>query len=89
MAALANRPGPPLLSLVESFPNISPKPAPQTIPLSTTNSKAPFRYDSSANDYVFNWSPNGITGTFRGCAFDPTNTVQTFCVDFKVKTSCP
>jgi len=89
MANLSKAPGPPLLSMVETFPTQTPKPAPQTVFLTTSNGKAPFRYDSSSNEYVFNWSPNGAKGTFRACTFDPTNTVQTFCVDFTMKTSCP
>lgn len=80
---LSKAPGPPLLSMVETFPTMIPKPAPQTVFLTTTNGKAPFRL--SGNEYVFNWSPNGIKGTFRACTFDPTNTVQTFCVDFTMK----
>ena len=67
----------------------NPKPAPQTIFLTTTNSKAPYRYDATKNDYVFNWSPKGAVGRFRACTFDPTNTIQTFCTNFIMKKSCP
>jgi len=85
---MQNKPGPPLLSIVKfGTPSQGIKPAPQPIPLTTTNAKAPYRFNGS--DYIFNWSPNGITGKFRGCTFDPTKTVQTFCVDFTMKTSCP
>jgi hypothetical protein len=90
MASLQNSPGPPLLSIVQTVPNQTPKPAPKPIFLTGTNSKPPYRYDATANDYVFNWSlPKGITGTFRACTIDPTNTVQTFCTNFKMQKTCP
>lgn len=95
---LQNPPGPPDLSLVERFPTAKPKPAPQTIFLSGTNSKAPYRFDSPSNSYTFQWNlraaetsgqinPNS-TSTMRGCTFDPTGTVQTFCVDFTLDPTC-
>ena len=95
---LQNPPGPPDLGLVERFPTANPKPAPQTIFLSGTNSKAPYRYASSSNSYTFQWNlgaaetsgqinPNS-TSTMRGCTFDPTGTVQTFCVDFTLDPAC-
>jgi hypothetical protein len=95
---LQNPPGPPDLGLVEMFPGVSPKPAPQNITLSGTNSKGPYRYSSSNNSYTFQWNlsaaeSSGLinaknTSTMRGCTFDPTGTVQTFCVDFTLNPTC-
>ena len=86
---LANSLGPPLLSIVQLQPanKQGVKPAPLQIPLTTSNGKAPYRFNGT--DYIFNWSPNGITGNFTACTFDPTRTVQTFCENFSLKASCP
>jgi len=95
---LQNKPGPPTVSLVETFPTQTPIPAPQIIVLNGTNAKAPYRYDSSGNDYTFQWNLSGAessgqlsktkNSTLRGCTYDPTNTVQTFCVDFTTSPTC-
>jgi hypothetical protein len=83
-------PGPPLLSILKVLPKdpaTGIKPAPQPITLTTSNAKAPYRFNG--NDYIFNWTPNGIMGNFTGCTFDPSKTVQPFCVNFTLKASCP
>jgi hypothetical protein len=95
---LQNPPGPPALALVQRFPNVNPKPAPETISVAGTNGKGPYRYDSPSNSYIFQWNvsqaessgqidPNA-NSTIRGCTFDPTGTVQTFCVDFTLSPTC-
>ena len=95
---LLSNPSPPGgLSLLQTFGTSG---APNAINLNTsnnngsTNRKASFRYDSTKNQWVYQLALstlNGLTpGTFTGCAFDSTGTVQPFCVyDFKVQKSCP
>ncbi len=70
-------PGPPQISIVKSTSASGggPKPAPQPIQLTTTNTKAPYRFNGT--DYIFNWTP--VKGKFDVCTFDPTNTIQSFC----------
>jgi hypothetical protein len=100
-ANLQLSPGPPDLSLVKTFPNLSPKPAPQTVVLNGTNGKAPYRYSTSGPtgpNYTFQWNLNQAavagqidltkTDHLTGCTFDPTGTVQTFCVDFVTDPTC-
>jgi hypothetical protein len=83
------------LSLVQTF---GPSQAPLPVDLSgtnggATNGKASFRYDASSNQWVYQFSMsslNGRTGTFTGCAFDSSGTVQTFCVrNVQFQTTCP
>ena len=85
------------LSLLQTFGTSG---APNAINLNTankngaTNRHASFRYDSTKNQWVYQLALStlsGLTpGTFTGCAFDSTGTVQPFCVyDFKVANSCP
>ena len=95
-------PGPPDLSLVRIFPTqTNPKPAPKIITLSGTNSKAPYRYSTTGltgPNYTFQWNLNkaatsgqidlGQKDNLRGCTFDPTGTVQSFCVDFTTSPTC-
>ncbi len=92
--------GPPDLSLVRRFPGQTPKPAPKIIALTGTNGKAPYRYSTSgpAPSYTFQWNLNKAATSnqidlngkdnVRGCTFDPTGTVQTFCVDFTTSPTC-
>jgi hypothetical protein len=71
----------PTLSLVKKNPPQSPK----FIPLSGTNSKGPYRFDSSGNIWTFQWNLNGATaGTYEGTTFDTTG-VQSFTVTFSLK----
>jgi hypothetical protein len=90
-AGLQNAPGPPELGIVQSpLTFTGTKPAPQPINLAGTNTKGPYRYDATKNDYVFQWNlPTGITGSFNACTFDPTGTIQGFCTTFTIKKSCP
>jgi len=75
----------PSLSLVKKNPPQSP----QFIPLSGTNGKGPYRFDSSSNSWTFQWALNGATaGTYQGTTFDTTG-VQSFPVPFLLKKSCP
>jgi hypothetical protein len=75
----------PVLSLVKKNPPQSPK----FIPLSGTNGKAPYRFDSSGNFWTFQWNLKGATaGTYEGTTFDTTG-VQSFPVTFSLKNSCP
>lgn len=81
----------PALSLVKKNPPRSP----QFIPLSGTNGKAPYRFDSKTNSWTFQWNLNGATaGTYQGTTFDSPGVndnppVQSFPVTFKLATSCP
>jgi hypothetical protein len=71
----------PTLSLVKKHPPQSP----QFIPLSGTNGKGPYRFDSSSNFWTFQWNLNGATaGTYEGTTFDTTG-VQSFTVTFSLK----
>jgi hypothetical protein len=71
----------PTLSLVKKNPPQSPK----FIPLSGTNGKGPYRFDSSGNFWTFQWNPNGATaGKYEGTTFDTTG-VQSFTVTFSLK----
>jgi hypothetical protein len=71
----------PTLSLVKKNPPQSPK----FIPLSGTNNKGPYRFDSSGNIWTFQWNLNGATaGTYEGTTFDTTG-VQSFTVTFSLK----
>jgi hypothetical protein len=71
-----NSPGPPKIDILKSGATVGGvKSAPVPILLTTTNTKAPYRFNGT--DYIFNWSP--IKGKFDVCTFDPTNTIQTFC----------
>jgi hypothetical protein len=71
----------PTLSLVKKNPPQSPK----FIPLSGTNGKGPYRFDSSGNIWTFQWNLNGATaGTYEGTTFDTTG-VQSFTVTFSLK----
>jgi len=83
------------LSLVQTFGSSQ---APLPVDLSgsnggATNGKASFRYDTSSNQWVYQFSMDsltGRTGTFTGCAFDSSGKVQTFCVrNVQFQTSCP
>jgi hypothetical protein len=81
----------PSLSLVRK----NPPQAPKFIPLSGTNGKAPYRFDSSGNFWTFQWNLNGATaGTYEGTTFDSPGvddnpSVQSFPVTFSLKNSCP
>jgi hypothetical protein len=83
----------PTLSLVKKNPPQSP----QFIPLSGTNGKGPYRFDSSGNFWTFQWNLNGATaGTYEGTTFDSPSTpfdspaVQSFTVTFCLsKSPCP
>jgi hypothetical protein len=81
----------PSLSLVKK----NPPQAPKFIPLSGTNGKAPYRFDSSGNFWTFQWNLNGATaGTYEGTTFDSPGvddnpSVQSFPVTFSLKNSCP
>jgi hypothetical protein len=71
----------PTLSLVKKNPPQSPK----FIPLTGTNGKGPYRFDSSGNVWTFQWSVNGAAaGTYEGTTFDTTG-VQSFTVTFFLK----
>ncbi|MHB8216546.1 MAG: hypothetical protein ACYDDS_10750 [Candidatus Sulfotelmatobacter sp.] len=71
----------PVLSLVKKNPPQSP----QFIPLSGTNGKGPYRFDSSSNFWTFQWNLNGATaGTYEGTTFDSSG-VQSFTVTFSLK----
>jgi hypothetical protein len=87
---LQNPPGPPLISIVKVFPQNQQtgiKPSPQPIMLTSTSSRAPYKFVGNES-YLFKWSPKGMAGTFRGCTFDPTKTLQPFCVDFSLNPAC-
>jgi len=71
----------PTLSLVKKNPPQSPK----FIPVSGTNGKGPYRFDSSGNIWTFQWNLNRATaGTYEGTTFDTTG-VQSFTVTFFLK----
>jgi hypothetical protein len=82
----------PSLSLVKKNP---PPQSPQFIPLTGTNSKAPYRFNSAGNFWTFQWNLNGATaGTYKGTTFDSPGpgdnpSVQSFPVTFVLKNSCP
>ncbi len=61
--------------------------------LSGTGGTTNWRFDSTANQFVFNWNVNGTTGqgTYRACTFDPNQVQTPFCVNFSVagSASCP
>jgi hypothetical protein len=81
----------PTLSLVQKNSPQSPK----FIPLNGTNGKGPYRFDSSANSWTFQWNLNGAAaGTYEGTTFDSPGPgdnppVQSFTTTFKLKSSCP
>jgi len=59
--------------------------------LPSSNGKTTYRFDSSALDWVFNWSvPSTNTRkTYHVCTYDDSHNAQTFCVDVTVASSCP
>ena len=77
----------PTLSLVKKNPPQSP----QFIPLSGTNGKGPYRYNSTGNFWTFQWNLNGAAaGTYEGTTFDSPGpgdnpSVQSFTVTFSLK----
>ncbi len=100
--AMQNSPGPPLLSLVETFPKANPKPAPQILQLTATNNKATFHFSSSTNSSGANYSAqvcisclvasgqlsSTTTSYLTGTVLDPTNTMTSIFVDFTVDPTC-
>lgn len=105
-ASLQNYAGgnPDLVIVQDPFPLPSPAPAPQPICQNTSSGVPPttfcqlsgtggttnWRFDPTANQFVFNWNVLG-QGTYRACTFDPTHKNTPFCVNFSVSTSasCP
>jgi len=77
----------PTLSLVKKNPPQSP----QFIPLSGTNGKGPYRYNSTGNFWTFQWNLKGAAaGTYEGTTFDSPGpgdnpSVQSFTVTFSLK----
>jgi hypothetical protein len=54
--SLQNPSAPPSLSLVETFPNLTPVPAPKIIQVTTANNQSPHRYSSSDNTNTLQWA---------------------------------
>ncbi len=59
--------------------------------LPSSNGKNTYRFDSSALDWVFNWSvPSTNTRkTYHVCTYDDSHNASTFCIDITVASSCP
>lgn len=105
-ASLQNYGGqqPNLVIVQDPFPLPTPAPAPQPIcqnlsggtainqscQLSGTGGTTNWRFDSTANQWVFNWNVAG-QGSYTACTFDPTDVNTPFCVNYSVATSasCP
>jgi hypothetical protein len=86
------------LSLVQTFAGGAQAPFPINLNTAAgaTNTKASFRYDSTKDQWQYNFAMDTLTSlgvtfpaTVTGCAFDSSGLIQPFCVSFTVKKSCP